>query len=131
MELMNTLQKLDLSATGSRAVVAEGIDAIVRMLSPIAPHISQALWAAFGNDGLVIDAPWPQVDESALVRDSIELVVQVNGKLRAKLEVPASAGKDELEALAMADDAVQKQIDGKTVRKVVVVPGKLVNIVAN
>jgi len=131
MELMNTLQKLDLSATGSRAVVAEGIDAIIRMLSPIAPHISQALWAAFGNDGLVIDALWPQVDESALVRDSIELVVQVNGKLRAKLEVPASAGKDELEALAMADDAVQKQIDGKTVRKVVVVPGKLVNIVAN
>ncbi len=131
MELINTLQKQKLDSAGARAVVAEGLDAVVRMLSPIAPHIAQSLWEAFGNDGLVLDAPWPVVDEKALEKDSILLIVQVNGKVRAKLEAPANASKDELEAMAMADDSVKAQIDGKTVRKVIVVPGKLVNIVAN
>jgi leucyl-tRNA synthetase len=131
MELMNTLQKADRSQGQGAAVVYEGLQAIVRMLSPIAPHICQVIWQAFGQTGLVLDADWPAVDKEALVKDSIQLVVQVNGKVRAKLEASASAGKDELEAMAMADDAVQKQIDGKTVRKVIVVPGKLVNIVAN
>jgi leucyl-tRNA synthetase len=131
MELINTLQKQKLDSAGARAVVAEGLDAVVRMLSPIAPHIAQSLWEAFGNEGLVLDAPWPIVDEKALEKDSILLIVQVNGKVRAKLEAPANASKDELEAMAMADDSVKAQIDGKTVRKVIVVPGKLVNIVAN
>lgn len=129
MELLNTLQKLDLASTGSRAVVAEGLDAIVRMLSPIAPHITQQLWEAFGNAGLVLDAQWPAVDESALVRDSIEVVVQVNGKLRGKVEVAADISKDALEAAAK--EAVAKTLEGLTIRKVIVVPGKLVNIVAN
>ncbi|ASP40866.1 leucine--tRNA ligase [Bacterioplanes sanyensis] len=131
MELMNTLQKADRSQGQGAAVVYEGLQAIVRMLSPIAPHICQVIWQAFGQTGLVLDADWPAVDKEALVKDSIQLVVQVNGKVRAKLEASAAASKDELEAMAMADDAVQKQIDGKTVRKVIVVPGKLVNIVAN
>ncbi len=131
MELMKTLTKLDLTVDSSRSVAAEALDAIVRMLSPMAPHMTQQLWTEFGNEGLVVDAAWPAVDESALVADSIQLIVQVNGKLRAKLEAPASAGKDELEAMAMSDEAVQRQIEGKTVRKVIVVPGKLVNIVAN
>ncbi|WP_369858032.1 leucine--tRNA ligase [Candidatus Thalassolituus haligoni] len=131
MELMKTLTKLDLALESSRAVAAEAVDAVIRMLSPMAPHITQALWVAFGNEGLVIDASWPAVDESALVADTIQVVVQVNGKLRAKLDVAASVSKEELQAQAMADEAVQKQLDGKTVRKVIVVPGKLVNIVAN
>lgn len=131
MELINTLQKQKLDSAGARAVVAEGLDAVVRMLSPIAPHIAQSLWEAFGNEGLVLDAPWPVVDKKALEKDSILLIVQVNGKVRAKLEAPATASKDELEAMAMADDSVKAQIDGKTIRKVIVVPGKLVNIVAN
>ena len=131
MELLNTLQKLDMSSTGGRAVISEGLSAIMRMLSPITPHITQSLWEAFGNAGLVLDAQWPEVDEKALVKDSILLIVQVNGKVRAKLEAAISASKDELEAMAMADESVQKQIDGKTIRKVIVVPGKLVNIVAN
>lgn len=131
MELMKTLTKLDLSVDSSRSVAQEAMDAIIRMLSPMTPHISQELWVAFGNEGLVLDASWPAVDESALVADTIQLVVQVNGKVRAKLDVPASASKDELESMAMADEAVQRNIDGKTVRKVIVVPGKLVNIVAN
>jgi len=131
MELINTLQKQKLESAGGRGVVAEGLDAVVRMLSPIAPHIAQSLWEAFGNDSLVLDAPWPVVDEKALEKDSILLIVQVNGKVRAKLEAPATASKDELEAMALADDSVKNQIDGKTIRKVIVVPGKLVNIVAN
>ncbi len=131
MELMKTLTKLDLALESSRAVAAEAMDAVIRMLSPMAPHITQALWVAFGNEGLVIDASWPAVDESALLADTIQVVVQVNGKLRAKLDVAASVSKEELQAQAMADEAVQKQLDGKTVRKVIVVPGKLVNIVAN
>jgi leucyl-tRNA synthetase len=79
----------------------------------------------------VVDHPWPELDESALVRDSIELVVQVNGKLRARMEVAANTDKDTIEALALGQDNVQKFLQGNTVRKVIVVPGKLVNIVAN
>lgn len=131
MELLNSLQKLDCQIEGQRAVVREGIDAIVRMLAPMAPHITQTLWEAMGYSDLVLDAEWPAVDEAALVKDEITLVVQVNGKVRAKLTIAANTDKDALQALALEDDAVQRQIDGKTIRKVIVVPGKLVNIVAN
>ena len=130
MELLKTLQKLDLTLTGSRAVALEAMDAMIRMLSPIAPHITQSLWTAFGHDGLVLNAGWPVVDKDALVSDSILMVVQVNGKVRAKLEVAADATQESIEALARADDSVQKQLDGKSIRKVIVVPGKLINIVA-
>ena len=84
-----------------------------------------------GNEGLIIDAPWPVVDKEALVKDTLLYVVQVNGKVRAKLEVSASATKQEIEAMALADDRVLKFTDGVTIRKVIVVPNKLVNIVAN
>lgn len=131
MELLNTLQKVDLTTAAGRSVVSEGLDAIIRMLSPMAPHITQALWTAFGYEGLVIDAQWPELDSSALVRDTLQIVVQVNGKLRAKLDVAAHIGKDDLEKMALEDDGVQKQLVDKTIRKIIVVPGKLVNIVAN
>ncbi|MFV8819505.1 leucine--tRNA ligase [Haliea sp. E17] len=130
MELSNELGRLDASEQG-RAVLAEGLRAVVLMLNPIVPHICHALWAQLGGAGDVLDAPWPAVDESALVRDSLEVVVQVNGKVRAKMDVPADADKAALEAAALAQDNVQRFIDGATVRKVIVVPGKLVNIVAN
>ncbi|MCG8391446.1 MAG: leucine--tRNA ligase, partial [Pseudomonadales bacterium] len=127
MELINEVSKFN----GDAAVRHEALEAAVLVLSPIIPHASHSLWQALGHDEAVLDAAWPQVDESALVRDSIELVVQVNGKVRAKLDVPASADKDEVESLAKAEPNVQKFTDGKTIRKVIVVPGKLVNIVAN
>jgi leucyl-tRNA synthetase len=130
MELMKTLQKLDLARSGSRSVAFEAMDALIRMLSPMAPHITQELWVAFGNEGLVLDATWPVVDKQALVADSLLMVVQVNGKVRAKLEVAADASQESIEALARADESVQKQLDGKSIRKVIVVPGKLINIVA-
>ena len=129
MELLNDIGKLKSDSAQARAVVKEGLEAIVLMLSPITPHISHALWSALGNDGAVVDQSWPAFDESAMTRDSIELVVQVNGKLRGRLEVAADADKETVEKLAIEDENVQRHIDGKTVRKVIVVPGRLINIV--
>ena len=101
------------------------------MLNPIVPHVCHTLWPQLGGNGDVLDAPWPTVDESALTRDSIEMVVQVNGKVRAKMEVAPDVDKDTAEATALAQDNVQRFLEDVTVRKVIVVPGKLVNIVAN
>ncbi len=99
------------------------------MLAPITPHIAHKLWQLLGKSGTVIDAPWPTVDESALVRDSIEYVVQVNGKLRGKIQVAVNAPEEEVKALALANEGVQKFTEGKAIRKVIVVPGKLVSVV--
>ena len=101
------------------------------LLSPISPHIAQELWEKTGHDSLLMDEAWPEHDEQALVRDVIELAVQVNGKLRSKIQVAASADKQASEDQADADENVMRHINGLTVRKVIVVPGKLVNIVAN
>jgi leucyl-tRNA synthetase len=131
MELCNELARLDPENAQDRALADEGLRAAVLMLGPIVPHICHTLWQALGGAGDVMNAPWPAVDESALTRDTIELVVQVNGKVRAKMTVAADAEKPELEALAMAQDNVQRFLEGVTVRKLIVVPGKLVNIVAN
>ncbi|CAA0112256.1 Leucine--tRNA ligase [Halioglobus japonicus] len=130
MELCNDLGKLD-DEPQSRAVMYEALHAIVLMLSPIVPHVSHALWPILGGEGEILNAPWPAVDESALTRDSIEMVVQVNGKVRAKMEVPANADKDAVEALARSQQNVSRFLEGLSVRKVIVVPGKLVNIVAD
>ncbi len=107
---------------------AEGF---VKMLSPIAPHISEELWSKFGHDESIAYEAWPAFDEAKMVDDEVEIVIQINGKVKAKLMVPADAKKDLLEQIAMGDEKVKEQIDGKTVRKVIAVPGKLVNIVAN
>ena len=115
----------------SKAVFQEAAEAIVLLLAPIVPHMSHVLWNHLGKDGAVIDASWPVHDENALVQDSIQIVVQVNGKLRAKLEVSADISKEDMEATALNDENVKKFADGLTIRKVIVVPGKLVNVVAN
>ena len=101
------------------------------LLAPITPHISHALWQALGHSDAIINATWPAVDESALVQDTLNLVVQVNGKVRGHIAVPATASREEVEASARANENVQRHTEGVTIRKVVVVPGKLVNIVAN
>jgi leucyl-tRNA synthetase len=110
-------------------ILAEGASILLRLLAPIAPHITHHLWRELGYAGDILDASWPQVDETALLRDSIELVVQVNGKLRGRVNVPAGTDRAAQESAALADDAVQRFIAGQAVKKVVVVPGKLVNIV--
>ena len=128
MKIMNVLPNV--TAGGAHgAVINEGFSMVLRLLSPIAPHISHVLWRDLGYGDDVLNASWPVVDESALVRDTIELVVQVNGKLRSKVSVPAAADKAAAEAAAMADENVQRFIEDKEIAKVIVVPGKLVNIV--
>ena len=131
MELLNAVNQFTGAGAQSSAVVGEALQAIVVMLSPIVPHISQRLWQELGQDGLIIDAAWPTVDQSALVKDTLLYVVQVNGKVRARLEVPASMAKDEVEVLALSDEHVMKFLEGVTIRKVIVIPNKLINIVAN
>ncbi|WP_237067272.1 leucine--tRNA ligase [Microbulbifer guangxiensis] len=131
MELLNEVGKLaERDSEQGLAVEREALEAAVKLLAPVTPHIGHQLWRALGNETALVDAPWPQVDEKALVRSSITLVVQVNGKVRAKLEAPADADKETLERMALSNDNVQKFIGDATVRKVIVVPGKLVNIVA-
>ncbi|HGY9627354.1 TPA: leucine--tRNA ligase [Pseudomonas putida] len=131
MTVMNVLEKAPQATEQDRALLQEGLEAVTLLLAPITPHISHALWKHLGHDQAVIDATWPSVDESALVQDSITLVVQVNGKLRGQVEMPAGASREEIEAAARSNENVLRFIDGLTIRKVIVVPGKLVNIVAN
>ena len=109
----------------------EGVGIILRLLAPIAPHVTHRLWIDLGYGEDIQHAAWPQVDEEALRQDSIEIVVQVNGKVRGKIAVPADADRDRIEQTAKDNENVQRFTEGKTLRKVIVVPGKLVNIVAN
>ncbi|MBM6616375.1 leucine--tRNA ligase [Bacillus suaedaesalsae] len=107
------------------------VEGFVKLLSPVAPHVAEELWEKLGHSGTISYEAWPTFDESKLVEDEVEIVVQINGKVKAKLLVPATATKEEMEEIALSDDTVKEQIEGKTVRKIVAVPGKLVNIVAN
>lgn len=107
------------------------IEGFVKLLSPITPHVAEELWEKLGHNGTIAYEAWPAFDEAKLVDDEVEIVIQINGKVKAKLRVPSDAQKDALEKIAMDDDKVKEQIDGKTIRKVIAVPGKLVNIVAN
>ncbi|PHL14734.1 MULTISPECIES: leucine--tRNA ligase [Enterococcus] len=124
MVFINEAYKVD-------ALPYEYIEGFVQLLAPIAPHMGEELWSILGNEGGISYAPWPTYDEAALVEDEVEVVFQVNGKVRAKSNVPRDLGKDELEKVALANEIVQEYIEGKTVRKVIAVPNKLVNIVAN
>ena len=124
MVFINEAYKVD-------ALPYEYIEGFVQLLAPIAPHMGEELWSILGNEGGISYAPWPTYDEAALVEDEVEVVFQVNGKVRAKSNVPRDLGKDELEKAALANEIVQEYIEGKTVRKVIAVPNKLVNIVAN
>ena len=129
MELLNAINKLDDVSDQGRAAKHEALEAVVLMLSPMTPHICHVMWNALGNDAALVDERWPVADASALELDTVELVVQVNGKLRGRVSVPADAGKDTIEQVALADENVQRFVDGKEIRKVIVVPGRLVNVV--
>jgi len=131
MELTNALNKFSDDSPQGLAVADEGWRALVLMLSPMAPHITQSLFESLGGEGLIVDQPWPQHDEAALRQDSIQLVVQVNGKVRGTLSIAAEADRETIESQVMQLENVQRFIDGKTVRKVIVVPNRLVNVVAN
>ncbi len=129
MELVNTLSKFTDESANGKAVRQEALEAIVLMLAPMVPHICHQLWLDLGHQEAVVSAAWPKVDESALAQDNVEYVIQVNGKLRSKISVATSLSSDEIQALALLDEQAQKFIEGKPLRKVIVVPNKLVNIV--
>ena len=129
MELLNSVTKFEDATDQGRAIRQEIFDSMVLMLAPIIPHICHQLWCELGHDSVIIDHSWPEVDESALVQDSIEMVIQVNGKLRGKMQINADADKASCEASALDNEQVKRFIGDQAVRKVIVVPGKLVNIV--
>jgi leucyl-tRNA synthetase len=130
MSIVNVLYKLDGTVPPQASVLAEGLGIVLRLLAPIAPHVTHHLWRVLGFGDDVLAAGWPSVDETALARDRIQYVVQVNGKVRGKVQVPADAEQAAIEAAALADDNVRRFIEGVSVRKVIVVPNKLVNVVA-
>jgi len=106
------------------------IEGFIKMLAPIAPHISEELWSRLGHDETITYQPWPSYDEALLVDDEIEIVVQVNGKVRAKINVSKDIAKEEMEQIALDNEHVKYEIEGKDIKKVIAVPKKLVNIVA-
>jgi leucyl-tRNA synthetase len=134
MKMLNELARLSTPVSGQgagyRAVVEEGVAVLLRVLAPIVPHVTHALWQGLGLGEDVLDAPWPQPDEAALARAMLMLAVQVNGKVRATIEVPADADAPTIEAAVLADERVRRHLGGKPPRRVVQVPGKLVNVVA-
>lgn len=113
------------------ALPLEYVEGFVKLIAPLTPHIAEELWTKLGHVGSIAYAQWPTYDESKLEEDTVEIIVQVNGKLRAKLTASQNITKDELEKQALADEKVQHHLEGKTIRKVIVIPGKLVNVVAN
>ena len=131
MELLNDLFKFHEDTPQGRAIRQETLEHIVLMLSPIMPHVCQKLWEILGHDNAIMDQSWPEVNEAALVQSKIQMMIQVNGKLRGKVDVAVDANEDEIKTLALDNENVQSFIADVTVRKVIVVKGRLVNIVAN
>ena len=129
MELMNSLAKLKGSDQTSRQLMQEALENIMLLLSPIVPHICHVLWRELKPGTELFDQPWPQADSSALVQNEINLMVQINGKLRGQIQVTKDTDKATIEQLALNNESIQKYIGGKTVKKIIVVPGRLVNIV--
>jgi leucyl-tRNA synthetase len=129
MELLNEIMRFEVQTEEDQQTRQEALESIILMLSPITPHISHALWKEFGHDKAIIDETWPQTDTSALVRDTVEIVIQVNGKVRGQIEVPNNMDKKAMEAQVLAHENVKKYLIDKTVQKVILVPNKLVNLV--
>ena len=131
MELMNKLTKAPLDSDADKAIMFEAVQAVIVMLTPITPHLGHELWQALGNQGNVEDAAWPKADQSAMVEDEKLIVIQVNGKVRGKITVAADAPEELIKDLGMNEDNVARFLADKTVRKVIFIKGKLLNIVAN
>ena len=129
MELINEMYKYKELDTRNDGIIREGIETIITILAPFTPHIGEELWTMIGKEGSVFNISWPSYDESALVQDEVEVIVQVNGKLRAKVSMDANISREDMEKVAMEDEKVQAAIEGKNVVKVIAVPKKLVNIV--
>jgi leucyl-tRNA synthetase len=131
MEMVNALSRAELRDSNDHAIMGEGIKTAILLLSPIVPHITDELWSALGHKEPLIDAAWPKSDPEALEQSEIEIVVQVNGKLRSKIVVPKTADQKQIESLALGNKKIQQYIEGKITRKIIVIPGRLVNIVVS
>jgi leucyl-tRNA synthetase len=131
MEFTNHLNRFTPDDDNDRLLCQEAWESVVRLIAPVTPHIAESLWQMLGREGSVFAAGWPEVDESALVRQAVTIVVQVNGKVRGRIEAAPASPRDQLQEAALAEENVARFVDGKTIRKVIVVPNKLVNIVAN
>ena len=129
MELINEMYKYKELDTRNDGIIREGIETIVTILAPFTPHVGEELWTMIGKEGSVFDISWPKYDEKALVQDEVEVIVQVNGKLRAKVAMDANISREDMEKMALEDAKVKAAIEGKNVVKVIAVPKKLVNIV--
>jgi leucyl-tRNA synthetase len=128
--LMNEMYKARERGVIGTKEWAEAVDIYLRMLAPVSPHISEELWAVLEKPYSIHTQPWPTVDEEAAAEEMITLVVQVNGKLRDRITVPVGISEVDAKTIALASESVQKHLEGKAPRKVIIVPGKLVNIVA-
>lgn len=128
MELLNELSHFEVHSEQEQAIRQESLEILIKMLSPIAPHITQAMWAAFGHRSLLIDEPWPKLDETALIQDTFDMVVQVNGKVRAQIKIDAKDSDEDIKTKALQNENVQRFTEGKTVKKVVIVPKKLISV---
>jgi leucyl-tRNA synthetase len=133
MELVNEMYSLKDGLKGTpqgAAVLSSALSTVLTLLSPVTPHLCEELWGCMGHKEHLATLSWPGYDESALVLDEIELVVQVNGKVRGRLMVPADADQEAVRQFAMTHENVLRNLEGKSIRKLIVVPGKLVNVVA-
>jgi len=128
-ELINALANADDHSPQGRALARETLDTVVLMLAPVVPHICHALWQALGHDTAVIDADWPQAEAAALARAEVDVVVQVNGKLRGKIRVPVDAEQEAVASTALKVDNVARFVEDRPIRKMIYVPGRLLNIV--
>jgi len=129
MELSNALGAFTPKSQDDWAIFREGVDILLLCLSPVAPHISEELWSCLGNESLVCESPWPKAEPEALVEDEVTVVLQINGKVRAQLVVPAGLDRDSMKKMVLEDPLVAKRLEGKEIVKVIVVPNKLVNVV--
>jgi leucyl-tRNA synthetase len=134
MKMLNVLEPIKLEAGIVRpAVLRECLSILIRVLYPVVPHLTHALWNALACDktfGTLLDAPWPSVDEAALLQTELTIMLQINGKLRGDIRVPADATKEQIETLALQSEPAVKALNGAAPKKVIVVPGRLINIVA-
>ena len=129
-ELSNALDELDAKDAGEAWVLREGLDVLARLIGPMLPHIAEEMWQKLGHKTMLIETPWPKPDPALLIDDTVTIAVQVNGKLRATIILPRDAAAKDAEAAALADANVQRAIGGNKPRKVIVVPNKIINVVA-
>ena len=131
MEMINALSRCELKNDNDHAIMREGVETAILLLSPIVPHITDALWVELGHSEPLIDAIWPKSDPDALEQNEIEMVVQINGKLRGKITVAKNAEQKQIENQAVEDEKVKRNLEGKTIKKIIVIPERLVNIVVS